>query len=74
LTSGWIVGKLASRTATLSVVTFALSVSTVILIALILDTRPKEAFDLRVWLTVPLFLMVAPATAIAAGGFVAARR
>ena len=52
----------------------SLSVSTVVLIALILDTGPAQGFDLGVWLTVPLFLMVAPATAIAAGGFVAARR
>jgi hypothetical protein len=72
--SGWIVAKLAWRHPLLPVLTFALSVSTAILIALILDTGAGEAFDLRRWLTVPLFLMVAPAAVIAAGGLVAARR
>jgi hypothetical protein len=74
LASGWLVARLAWRTPLLPVLTFAVSVSTVILIALILDTGPDEGFNLRVWLTVPLFLMVAPATGIALGGFVAARR
>lgn len=71
--SGWIVAKIASRTPLLPVLTFAVSVSTVMLIALILDD-PRQALDLRMWLTVPLFLVVAPATTIAASGFVAARR
>jgi hypothetical protein len=71
--SGWIVAKIASRTPLLPVLTFAVSVSTVMLIALILDD-PGQILDLRMWLTVPLFLVVAPATTIAMGGFVAARR
>jgi hypothetical protein len=74
LASGWLVARLAWRAPLLPVLTLAVSVSTVILIALILDTEPDERFNLRVWLTVPLFLMVAPATGIALGGFVAARR
>jgi hypothetical protein len=72
--SGWIVAKIASRTPRLPVLTFAVSVSTVVLIALILDSDPGESLDLRIWLTVPLFLVVAPATTVAASGFVAARR
>jgi hypothetical protein len=72
--SGWMVAKLAWRTPLLPLLTFAVSVSTVVLIVLVLDTGPAEGFDLQVWLTVPLFLIVAPATAIAAGGLVAARR
>jgi hypothetical protein len=72
LASGWIVAKLAWRTPLLPILTFAASVSAVVLIALILDTGPTERFDLRVWLTVPLFLMVAPATAITVGGILAA--
>jgi hypothetical protein len=72
--SGWLVAKVASRHPLLPVLTFAVSVSTVILIALILDTGPGDSPDLRMWLTVPLFLTVATATAIVVGGVVAARR
>jgi hypothetical protein len=72
--SGWMVAKVASRTPRLPVMTFALSVSTAILIALILDTGQGDPAPLHMWLTVPLFVMVAPATAIALGGFTAARR
>jgi hypothetical protein len=72
--SGWIVATIASRCPLLPVFAFALSVSMVVLLALILDTGQGDGFDFRVWLTVPLFLMVAPATAVALGGFVAARR
>ena len=70
--SGWLVAKVASRHPLLPVLTFAVSVSTVVLIALILDSNPGNGLDLRMWLTVPLFLVVAPATTIAVGGFVAA--
>ena len=72
--SGWIVAKVARRTPALPVLTFAMSVSTVVLFSLILDADQDNRLDLRMWLTVPLFLMVAPATGIALGGFVAARR
>ena len=72
--SGWIVAKLAWRTPVLPVLTFAISVSTVVLVVLILDADQGNSLDLRMWLTVPLFLLVAPATAIGAGGLVAARR
>ena len=74
LASGWIVAKVASRCPLLPVFAFALSVSMVVLLALILDTGQGDGLDFRMWLTVPLFLMVAPATAIALGGLVAARR
>jgi hypothetical protein len=74
LASGWIVAKFAWRTPLLPVLTFAVSVSTVVLIALILDSDPGKSLDLRMWLTVPLFLVVAPATTIAVGGYVAATR
>jgi hypothetical protein len=74
IASGWLVAKVGSRHPVLPVLTFALSVSTAILIALILDTREGNSLELRMWLTVPLFLVVAPATAIVAGGLVAARR
>ena len=67
IASGWLVGKIASRHPLLPVVTFALSVSTAILIALILDTGSGDSPDLRMWLTVPLFLTVSPATAIVFG-------
>lgn len=72
--SGWIVAKIASRTPLLPVLTFAVSVSVTVLIALILDADPGQTLDLRMWLTVPLFMVVAPATTIAVGGLVAARR
>jgi hypothetical protein len=72
--SGWIVAKVATRAPLLSVLTFALSVSITVLVALILDTGQGERLALRLWLTVPLFLTIAPAAAIAAGGVVAARR
>src|SRR5688572_5154405 len=52
--SGWIVAKLAWRTPLLPVLTFAASVSTVVLIALVLDSDPGQSLDLRLWLTVPL--------------------
>lgn len=72
--SGWIVAKLAWRTPFLPVVTFAVSVSAVVLIALFLDSDTRDALPFRRWLTVPLFLMVAPAATIAVSGLVAARR
>ena len=75
LASGWMVAKVAARNALFPVFTFALSVSAAILVALVLDTRQADPARLGMWLTpVPLFLMVAPATAIAAGGWVGARR
>ena len=66
-----IVARLARHTPLLPVLTFAVSVSVTVLIALILDSDPGQTLDLRLWLTVPLFLVVAPATTIAAGGFIA---
>jgi hypothetical protein len=70
--SGWLVAKVASRHPLLPVLTFALSVSLAILIALVLDTSQGQSPKLRMWLTVPLFLIVAPATAIVVGGLVVA--
>ncbi len=72
--SGWMVATVASRTPMLPLLTFALSVSATIFVALILDTGQGNSLDLRMWLTVPLFLTVAPATAIVVGGVVAAKR
>jgi hypothetical protein len=74
LASGWMVAKLAWRTPLLPVLTFAVSVSAAILIALILDTGPGGGFAPLGWLTVPLLLIVAPAMSIVLGGVVAARR
>jgi hypothetical protein len=72
--SGWMVAKVAARTPLLPVLTLALSVSVTVLIALLLDTGQGEPLAFRLWLTVPLFLIVAPATVIGLGGFVAARQ
>ena len=68
LASGWIVGRLASRTRILPVLAFALSVSAAIFTALLLDTGEGRTTDWRMWLTIPLFLTTAPATAIVIGG------
>ena len=70
----WLVAKVAWSTPVIPLVTFVLSVSATILVALLLDMDQGDTLDLRMWLTVPLFLVVAPATAIAVGGFVAATR
>jgi hypothetical protein len=75
LASGWMVTKVAARNELFPVLTFALSVSATILVALVLDTGQADPAPLRMWLTpVPLFLIGGPATAIVVGGFVAARR
>ena len=68
LASGWMVGRLASRTRMLPVLAFALSVSAAIFTALLLDTGQGRTTDWRMWLTIPLFLTTAPATAIVIGG------
>jgi hypothetical protein len=74
LASGWMIAKLAWRTPLLPVLTFAVSVSAAILIALIVDTGQGGGLDPLGWLTVPLFLTVAPAASIVVGGVVAAGR
>ena len=66
LASGWMVGR--PRTRMLPVLTFALSVSAAIFTALLLDTGEVRTTDWRMWLTIPLFLTTAPATAIVIGG------
>ena len=71
LASGWMVASIGARMPFLPVVTFALSVSTTIAVALILDTGQGNSLDPRMWLGVPLFLTVAPATTIGVGGLVA---
>jgi hypothetical protein len=73
LGTGWLVATVARRTPVLPVFTFALSVSTTILIALLLDRDQGDTLDLRMWLTMPLFLLVAPAAAIVIGGLAAVR-
>ena len=72
LASGRMVAAIAARMPLLPVLTFALSVSTTIAAALIFDAGQGNSLDLRMWLGVPLFLTVAPATTIALGGLVAA--
>jgi hypothetical protein len=74
IASGWLVATMDSRQPLLPVLSFAVSVSAVVLIALLLDTGQGNSLDFRMWLTVPLFLVVGPATAILAGGAIAARR
>ena len=74
LASGWLVARVAPQTPLLPSLTFALSVSVAIFGVLVFDTGQGNNLDLLMWLTVPLFLVVAPAAAIAAGGFLAGAR
>jgi hypothetical protein len=70
--SGWVVAKIASAAPIPVALAFAMSVSVTIAVVLLLD-GPFNT-DLRMWLTVPLFLMVAPSTLILIGGLFGTRR
>jgi hypothetical protein len=68
--AGWIVAKIASSLPMPVVTAFAMSVGVTTATAVLLD-GPLNT-DIRIWLTVPLFLTVAPPMMIVAGGLFAA--